>query len=291
MLERLDVSHNEIGEIPSAYENLTKLTDFKFGNNKLLNIPQEIADLPSLKKLEGNGNLMIDLPSEFQPIPRNEEAKILEIFNFSRNYLKTIPEGIFKLGQLKKIDFSYNRINKVEIAKGTLPKLEELFLQGNKMTQLIIKGELPKLINLDVSDNCLFDLEIKGAPIERINISDSSFGKIPSFIFALPSLKVLIAKNIGISQIPDKPLKCEVNLSENNIQGLTIEGLDKLGSRLTLSKNFLSSNDIQTLESWEKKEKNLRNTGMIPTYVGDIPFISGAMPLFPLLTDEQPRFN
>ena len=54
----------------------------------------------------------------------------------AQNELITLPEQLFSLKQLRKLDISFNQIDKIEFPEGTFPNLETLNLSGNKLSRL-----------------------------------------------------------------------------------------------------------------------------------------------------------
>ncbi|WP_230968440.1 COR domain-containing protein, partial [Nostoc sp. WHI] len=103
-LTQLDLSGNQITQIPEAITNLTNLTRFHIGGNKITQIPEAIANLTNLTQLDLSGN-----------------------------QITQIPEAIANLTNLTQLDLSYNQITQIPEAIESLLKLETLDLRGNPL--------------------------------------------------------------------------------------------------------------------------------------------------------------
>lgn len=70
------------------------------------------------------------------------------------NKLSAIPEAVFTLKKLNKLDMSNNLITKLQPQLGRLVQLQELSLSGNKIRELPFEmGKLFRLKNLNLDNN------------------------------------------------------------------------------------------------------------------------------------------
>jgi len=91
-LQDLDVSSNQIVEIPKFIGNIISLKSLKFKyNEKIKQIPDFVFDLPNLEVLQ-----LID--NKIEVIPENiSKLKNLRILSLGRNMIKEIPDEAYNL--------------------------------------------------------------------------------------------------------------------------------------------------------------------------------------------------
>lgn len=52
------------------------------------------------------------------------------------NELTAVPDSLFSLKLIRKLDLSFNKINKFDFPEGTFPNIETLNLSGNELSIL-----------------------------------------------------------------------------------------------------------------------------------------------------------
>ena len=131
-LERLELSYDNIREIPDSFTTLKKLQYLCLRRNSLSNLPKSFENFRDLKELDLSENLFVSLPKEL----------------FSE-----------KIG-LEKINLNSNLIENFEIFGAVEEsKLEYLFLAQNKIKKIPIglkRFKYLKFINLD--ENCIEEI-------------------------------------------------------------------------------------------------------------------------------------
>ena len=131
-LERLELSYDNIREIPDSFTTLKKLQYLCLRRNSLSNLPKSFENFKDLKELDLSENLFVSLPKEL----------------FSE-----------KIG-LEKINLNSNLIDNFEIFGAVEEsKLEYLFLAQNKIKKIPIglkRFKYLKFINLD--ENCIEEI-------------------------------------------------------------------------------------------------------------------------------------
>ena len=117
-------------------------------NNKI----SKLLDNPNCPKLsalllQGNHHLRVISPSFFQCMP------ILQILDLSQTKIKSLPQSLFKLVQLRKFILrSCELFKELPIEVGELCHLEVLDLEGTEIIHLPVTiGKLTNLTNLKVS--------------------------------------------------------------------------------------------------------------------------------------------
>ncbi|HAZ45006.1 MAG TPA: hypothetical protein DCZ55_11165, partial [Cyanobacteria bacterium UBA11371] len=120
-LTGLDLSNNQITEIPAAIASLSNLTKLELSDNQITEIPAAIASLSNLTKL-----------------------------NLWNNQIREIPAAIASLSNLTGLDLSGNQIREIPAAIASLSNLTELKLWSNQITE--IPAAIASLSNLTVYD-------------------------------------------------------------------------------------------------------------------------------------------
>ena len=129
-IKNLNLSNNNITQLPVEIGQLTQLTTLHLYNNKLTNLPAEIGQLTQLTTL-----------------------------HLSLNKLTHLPVEIGQLTQLTELILYGNNITQLPVEIGQLTQLTRLFLQNNNITHLPVEiGQLTQLISLHLSDNMIENL-------------------------------------------------------------------------------------------------------------------------------------
>ena len=192
MTKRIDLTNNQIEEIPSALCKFVAIQSWNFSMNRISSIPMEVSSvrLTSLFLSETN---ISDLPE----LPHTLLSIVCIGCRFTR-----LPASIFAVPRLGVVDFSCNKISEIEKFPDvhsvnlsmnkirTMPPLPEnmvkLDLSVNKITEVNITGEFLLLQELDLSHNrikkfrtctltVLHQLKLAGNPIK----GKMPFSKIP----------------------------------------------------------------------------------------------------------------
>ena len=120
-IRKLDLSHQELTEVPSGIAGLKQLCVLDLSYNNLTSIPDFILELPHLKTLSVGHNAITYLP------------------------LNLVTSSI------KNLIADYNRID--FILPSTLIGLRKLILSHNRINIGIVRTVLPNLTYLDIRHN------------------------------------------------------------------------------------------------------------------------------------------
>ncbi|XP_023811223.1 leucine-rich repeat serine/threonine-protein kinase 2 isoform X1 [Oryzias latipes] len=237
-LLRLDLCHNNLTEFPSTIcQNLRSLTRLDLQGNQLKSLPEGLLALPSLSTLNVSRNC-IGPTLSFDPAV-------------------TCPA-------LKHLNLSFNKISTFPHQLGcSMQKLEELFLEGNCITELCVPLCLPEIKLLDVSrnsvDNICPDFLSNCCKLEHLNASMNKIGHLSQLPIKITTLKLA---NNKFSQVPASVLDLPV-LRSLDMRANTIDFLP--GPSLWASSNIreliFSQNCIQSLDlsgpvyRWARLEK------------------------------------
>ncbi len=95
-LTHLVLNRNKLTEVSGNIRHLTKLKELCVGRNMLIALPNWVGELTNLTRLAVNNNSLVALPDTLQ------DLKNLEELYASKNLLTVLPEGFANLLQLRK---------------------------------------------------------------------------------------------------------------------------------------------------------------------------------------------
>ena len=120
VIAHLDLSSNELGEIPLEVFQLVHLTRLDVSRNKLASLPANQSgcgwDCPRLTELD-----------------------------ISSNHLSSLPPHLFLLPELKELNANNNEVTEVDSALWTAPKLGKIFLSRNCLREFPSSETTPPL--------------------------------------------------------------------------------------------------------------------------------------------------
>ena len=203
------------------------------------------------------------------------ELTQLERLNLKSNGIKKISESITKLTNLTSLNLSFNGLKSIPESITKLTNLTELDLSFNNITS--ISESITRLANLTSLD--LRDSEIKSIPesitkitsLTSLNLSRNNISDIPESIINLINLSTLnLSGNqlVNIPQIIDRIVDLkEINLSRNKLLYLC-ESIINLTSLINLD---VSGNRIETIPESIIKLTNLTSLDLSNIGITSIP--------------------
>ncbi|MCH2042952.1 MAG: leucine-rich repeat domain-containing protein [Saprospiraceae bacterium] len=190
--KHLDLSGQDLKEIPKSITKLKNLEYLDISNNQLKEIPFFLTDLKKLTFLDCSHNQITD-------------ADI-------------VPS---QLKKLKGLSLSHNQLTKIT---ANFPNVENLYLENNQITKIELLHFCKNLKSLKLSDNQLSFIDIPdGESLENLNllnISNNEFDKIPFFVNNSEKLTSLYASGNKLKFVPnlkDKEYLSILDLSNNQI--------------------------------------------------------------------------
>jgi len=93
---------------------MASLKELDMSNNELHDIPEQIAQLTALRRLNLSGNALRKLP------PAISQLAALEILDLKYNEIAKLPEELAVLTSLHKIDISHNMLTELPWEIGRL---------------------------------------------------------------------------------------------------------------------------------------------------------------------------
>ncbi|MDJ0542954.1 MAG: leucine-rich repeat domain-containing protein, partial [Microcystis sp. M53601_WE4] len=139
-LQELNLSFNQISEIPEALTQLTSLQILGLTNNQIREIPEALAQLTSLQLLDLSNNQISEIPKALAQLTP------LQVLYLSHNQIREIPEALTQLTSLQILGLTNNQIREIPKALAQLTSLQVLYLSNNQIRE--IPEALAHLVNL-----------------------------------------------------------------------------------------------------------------------------------------------
>ena len=170
-LNALYLTGNNLKAIPGDIDKLKTLKLFSCIGNNINALPPGFTNLKSLNTLLLSGNQFKDFPVEIL------ELQQLTTLSFKEK-ADVIPNDIYKLSELKKVEISTKRISLLPTAFSKLKKLKFINLSGNNLEAFpspLLKLQQLKYISLanNPIDKASFIKSIKGLKSQKLTIYSS----------------------------------------------------------------------------------------------------------------------
>ncbi len=229
-LQVLDVSDNELCDLPVSLSELPKLQRLLASNNKFVKPPPSIMNFSHINELQLNGrkDKLVTLQTDcFNAYHSHQHLQTLVLSNQA---LKNIPDSISHLSALHRLDLSSNKIKNIPLCFKLLNNLLYLNLTGNELCEIegAIVEKKPKLQELYLANNTdikklSFKLS-KVVTLEKLDLSGCSLvvGAFQKTFDALKRLTHLWVGDNRLSKIPEV-LKNLTTLETLSLKGNTIK--------------------------------------------------------------------
>jgi len=128
-LQRLELEHNRLDQIPETFWTLDQLQHLSLAENRIQQISHRILNLDQLKSLRLNNNQIQELPDSIWELTK------LEILNLSNNYLTSISEEIGQLEHLHTLYLQQNQLQRLPETLLSLKNLRKIYIGQNPLAQ------------------------------------------------------------------------------------------------------------------------------------------------------------
>lgn len=152
-LEILDLSNNQLSELPEDFGQLKHLKVLFLSQNQFTEWPAVIADCPKLSMIGFKSNRISHVPEN--GLPMATRWLIL-----TDNALEWLPDSMGNLIQLQKVMLAGNRLTELPASMANCVNLELLRISANRLKELPLwLLDLPKLSWLAFAGNPFLDYE------------------------------------------------------------------------------------------------------------------------------------
>ena len=211
-LEVLNLSNNQVSQLPSNIGELKNLKVLNLSNNQVSQLPSNIGELKNLEVLNLSNNQVSQLPSTIRELKNlkyldltgNHNIAISQICEIFKNYHKNIG--------ITTINKGYNTGNLLLIKISNQAKISPEISLPNK------------LIFLELIDNAIESIPVfnyNSNSLTSINLSSNKITTIPYQLLKLDSLKSIDLSQNDISDLTNTDYSPNIskilNLTNNNI--------------------------------------------------------------------------
>lgn len=202
-LRNLDLIGNQLVDLPSAFTELTGLTNLKLGENRFTSFPPDTQILRPLRKLHtlslsGNG---------LTSLGRLGYLPSLTTLILTRNKIEVIPPYISNLRSLVNLYLGQNQIRQIPPELGGLSdSFTKLVLSQNHI-DTIHADSLPfSLTHLDLSQNHIAHLPEDNlshlTALTHLDLSYNNLNTLPLAVTTLSTLSTLLLHNNLLKELP-----------------------------------------------------------------------------------------
>lgn len=209
----LNLSHNHLDNIPpQLFVNINELVHLDLSNNQLETIPPQLRRLSKLQTLILSNNPLEQ--NQLRQLPSLTNLRTLHLRNTQRNS-HNLMTSLEALEKLTDIDLSHNDLPKVPSLLFSLPNLKRINLSDNLITDLPADlGEFWKsLESFNLARNRIKTLPTSLCKMFRLKKlflsgNELDFDGIPSGIGKLSNLEVFDASYNNLEMIPEGVVRC-----------------------------------------------------------------------------------
>lgn len=167
-LEVLDLSNNQLSDLPKEFSVLKNLKILFFTNNHFENIPEILASCPKLEMISFKSNRLRTVGENVLPL----QTRWLILTD---NKISSLPDSMGELFRLQKFAFAGNQLQQLPSTMRNCKSLELMRLSANQLTSLPDwLFQLPKLAWLAFSGNNIAS-KAQQAPNNMLQVSLSDF--------------------------------------------------------------------------------------------------------------------
>lgn len=170
-LKTLGLTNNNLSTLPDWVVELKSLENLYLSNNQFTVFPKQVLQLASLKKLEIANNKLTSLPTEIGDLTQ------LTLLSIGKNQLKNLPDSLYNLTNLEDLKIYGNQISTLSPKLNNLTHLQK-FMVGNKFHGGNPIQALPSNLGGLVS-------------LKSIDLPQTQITNLPDSLLALPNLKTI----------------------------------------------------------------------------------------------------
>lgn len=196
---RLVLTHYGLTELPPQIRHLVEIHALDLSNNDLREIPDAVADMVGLCRLEAGHNRIDKIT------PRLPRLNTLWTLYLNNNGLKTCPPEVLQCEELQCLNLSNNQIRELPHDIERLERLDRLWLHGNPLQSLPDSfANLQKLRFLHLAGALweeppavIWELE----QLQTLWLNSKSLRRLPREVARLHDLKELCVWYSGLEEL------------------------------------------------------------------------------------------
>jgi Leucine-rich repeat (LRR) protein len=201
----LDVTGNNIEQLPDSVGELEGLNMLIVSSNRLKSLPDNVGRLKNLVNLYASNNQLESLPESV-----GELKGLLYLFAYN-NRLRSLPDSVGKLERLIKLFVYNNQLQSLPGSVGKLQKMLKLSIYNNQLQSLPDSTEkLHNLVEVLAWNNSLTSLPKMVGTMKSLNHVDvrwNNLGHLPSSVSKWDKIKYLYLEG--------NPLCIDLNIPSN----------------------------------------------------------------------------
>jgi internalin A len=260
---------NQISEIPESLSKLTNLTELYLWQNQISGIPESLSKLTNLTELYLWQNQISEIPESLSQLTNLTEL------NLSQNQISEIPESLSQLTNLTELNLSQNQISEIPESLSQLTNLTGLNLSQNQISEIPESlSQLTNLTGLYLSQNQISEIPESLSQLTNLtglSLWQNQIGEIPESLSQLTNLTGLYLSTNQISKIPES-LSQLTNLTELNLSHNQISEIPESLSQLTnLTELYLWQNQISEVPESLLQLTNLTKLNLSHNQISKIP--------------------
>ncbi|MBS1623037.1 MAG: leucine-rich repeat domain-containing protein [Bacteroidetes bacterium] len=170
-LRILDLSGNQLASLGTYFNQLTELQWLDLSRNQLPGFPASLTSLTKLRFINLNRNRIAEIASGVSRLTQLDSLFLDgDFFNKADKKIKTLPDDLCQMKNLKKLTLKDNVIEKLPACIDGLSSLVSLDLRGNLIT--LLPASFSKLQSLQVLDLKSNDLQGLPADFSNLHLTD-----------------------------------------------------------------------------------------------------------------------
>lgn len=200
-LHHLDLSVNNLKQLPESFSMLKYLDTLILTNNYFDSFPASLTKLSLLTYMDFSYNQLAYIPDEIKSL------KKLEFLNFNSNKIESFPNGIGGLLSLRQLHAGGNKFQHLPPTFVNLKNLQIADLKDNKLKDFpteLHKLKMLKALDLSGSNIKEISYEINQLTnLESLNLSYNYLTHLPGTFEHLKKLKLFNVVNNNLQDLPD----------------------------------------------------------------------------------------
>jgi hypothetical protein len=172
-LEILDLSNNQLTDLPNDLDRLVNLRILFLSNNNFEKIPKVVAACPKLEMISFKSNDLVEVGEEVLPL----DTRWLILTD---NRIETLPNSFGQLHRLQKLALAGNRLTQLPESMANCRNLELARLSANELVAMPDwLFQLPKLSWLAFSGNAFNRDQVEhNSSVVDVALSDIELGEL-----------------------------------------------------------------------------------------------------------------